>query len=284
VASPRRDWYLANLGIVRYLPLDEMGEEVALSGGEQLASGHIDENISARAELPGAESEAARRLKSELAISSADRVDVPQQTQDKPERVSAVEAQALQKTLKPAATDRQGSVLDVPGQQTSELASELASEEPFECRLGFWQASDRLVVLSAMPPGQRPTAGQITMLTNLLKAIKCLDNSLPPVDLIDWPQTAAIGLQGMARNLQGARDFVSVFLQAKARLQPFTHALLMGELAALVATDSHSVEAGQQFDLHCGAKGIVTRSLHEMEHDPGLKGETWQAIKFLASH
>lgn len=270
MASLRRDWYLANLGIVRYIPVDEICAEVAPLGEEQSADSESVEPISLQPVISRlaqpiesaqpVENESTKHLLAEL---DAPRVVEPPSQQDNPVRSTGAQAQA-----------------DSP--QLVSIADEALQEQPFECRLGFWQASDRLVVLSAMPAGQRPTAGQVTMLTNLLKAIKRLDSSLPPVDLIDWPQTAAIGLQGIARDLRGARDFVSVFLQAKARLQPFTHVLLMGDAAARVATDSNSVEPGQQFDLHCGARGIVTRSLHEMEHNPGLKGETWQAIKFLA--
>ncbi|MCK9563697.1 MAG: hypothetical protein M0R02_13385, partial [Bacteroidales bacterium] len=79
--------------------------------------------------------------------------------------------------------------------------------EPFLCRIGFWQPASRVAVLSAMPPGQRPTPVQITMLTNLLKAIGALGQGLPPVDLIDWPPSSGLGMQGGA-GLAAARDYL----------------------------------------------------------------------------
>lgn len=264
MASLRHDWYLANLGVVRYIPLDQIAALADSSLAEQRHSGSDSSVGSSPQPAAGQPAGMVDNPAPKFSIG----LDMP-----RPSRQSPSEAVAAQRDALPP---------QVLSTQTP-AAQELSPSLPFECRLGFWQASQRLVVLSAMPPGQRPTAAQVAMLTNLLKAIKGLDSALPPVDLIDWPQTAAIGLQGMARDLQGARDFVSVFLHAKAQLQPFSHVLLMGEEAARIATDSNSVECGQQFDLHCGARGIVTRSLHEMEHNPGLKGETWLAIKFLAN-
>jgi hypothetical protein len=149
-------------------------------------------------------------------------------------------------------------------------------EVPFSCRLAFWQPSDDLVVLSTLSPGQRPGEAQLTMLARLLKAIKRLDGNLPAFDLIDWPQTRNAGT-----SLAAAREFMAVFLEAKAFLKPFSHALIMGEVATQLVTEQ-GFNAGNQISLVGKATGIVTYSLEQMEKDPALKAPTWEAIRFLA--
>lgn len=157
--------------------------------------------------------------------------------------------------------------------------AEVHEEPAIQLRLAFWQPSARLVVLSSMPAGMRPGAGQLTMLSRLLKAINALDSALAPFDLIDWPQT-----EGATGSVKDARDFVAVFLEAKAFLQPFAHVLLMGVESALVASTANSPQVGEQLKIPCGAMGIVTHSLYDMDADASLKGPTWEAIKFLAAH
>ncbi|HLS97196.1 MAG TPA: hypothetical protein VK018_00590 [Porticoccaceae bacterium] len=233
----RRDWYLANLGVVRYLPRDALGA----------AQGAPADPAAEAPEAPPA-------------------APAPVQATDHLRAALATPPTTL------------------PAAQTHAAKAPPRAEgaPPFECRLGFWQPRADLVVLCAMPPGQRPAGEQLTMLANLLKAIGRLGDGLPPVDLMDWPQAPHLGLQGVPVDIAGARDFVAVFLAAKRRLQAFDHVLLMGKDAARVAGAGDDPAVGEQLDLPCGARGIVTHSLHGMAQNPALKAETWQAIRFLA--
>jgi hypothetical protein len=242
-----RNWYLANLGIVRYVPREDMAREDA--AGEETATLPADTDhsrtASAGGHLPASDSGQATDL-------------------ERP-RIDLGEAGPLVRQSFPA-----------PAIQEQQPAA-----EAFECRIGFWQPSSRIAVLSAMSPGQRPTPVQVTMLANLLKAIGALGEGLPPVDLIDWPPSPGLGLQGGA-DLHAARDYLGVFLQAKRRLQDFDTLLLMGDIAARACGGNEDLAVGQQLDLALGVRGIVTHSLHAMEQTPALKAETWQAIRFLA--
>ncbi len=231
--TARRDWYLAQLGVVRYVPRD------ALSDSEAEAADPVS---------PQGESAVA-------AIAPLGAVD------GQPPRVDPGQS-AARSTAIPSG-DRE------------------PDPQPFQCRIGFWQPASTVAVLSAMPPGQRPTAGQVTMLSNLLKAIGALGERLPAVDLMDWPPSAGAGLAA-GDGLVAAREFLEIFLQAKRRQQDFDTVLLMGEDAARVCGGDSGIAVGQHLALACGAKGIVTHSLHDMEKHPALKGETWQAIRFLA--
>lgn len=166
-----------------------------------------------------------------------------------------------------------------PAAPTAVEAPAVAPEhsQQVQCRLAFWQPSRELVVLSSLSSGARPTPAQLAMLSRLLKAIGQLEGTLPAFDLIDWPQAP-----GASATLGDAREFLSVFLDAKAFLEPFRYALVMGEVSARLIMPAGALAAGSRAPLACGAEGIVTHSLSEMEQDPSLKAPTWEAIKFLA--
>jgi hypothetical protein len=246
-----RNWYLANLGIVRYVPREDMAREDA--GGEEAPTLPVDADYT-------------RTASADNHLPAADSSQVHKQATDRERpRIDLGEAGPAVRQSPPA-----------PAIQEQQSAA-----EAFQCRIGFWQPSSRIAVLSAMSPGQRPTPVQVTMLANLLKAIGALGEGLPPVDLIDWPPSPGLGLQGGA-DLHAARDYLGVFLQAKRRLQDFDTLLLMGDIVARACGGDEGLAVGQQLDLALGVRGIVTHSLHAMEQTPALKAETWQAIRFLA--
>jgi hypothetical protein len=225
-----RDWYLATLGVVRYLPRQDDGD--------------ISED--ALAAKPGA--------------------DTATETPDTLKTIAPSSSLPVFEAEKPKSHKQEPQ----PGQVGVE------EETVLQFRLGFWQPSPRMVVISTMPPGARPGADQQAMLANLLTAIGQLPAPLPSAELIDWPLA-----RGGDTSLQGAREFLSVFLDAKTKLQPFDTALLMGELSARILANQQIPVAGR-IALDCGANGIVCHSLHDMAANPGLKRETWNAIRHLA--
>ena len=155
-------------------------------------------------------------------------------------------------------------------------AGEAPDSAPQAFRLGFWQPSRDLVVITDMPPGIRVSARQQEMLARLLRAIGQLDGELDAAELIDWPQSPT-----SPGDIAGATEFLGVFMQVKASLQPFRRVLLMGSLAARVVA-ARECSVGDRPQLPWRAEGIVTHSLHEMARDESLKRPTWEAIKDLA--
>lgn len=166
-----------------------------------------------------------------------------------------------------------------PAKKTRDIESpaETESAEAIHFRLAFWQPSDQLVVLSSMPSGVRPGQGQQEMLANLLRAIGHLPQPLPRVELLDWPMSP-----GADASLEGARELLTAFLGVKHRLKPFSRALLMGDTAARLVGSEATPAVGEKVPLSCGAEGVVTHSLYEMDGDKNLKRDTWAAIRFLA--
>ena len=250
-----RDWYLGALGVVQYRPRDELEDTQATAANEVEYS--IAEDIDGRRSDPS-----QHKYTNEHHPGSPTRVSGAFEEQ----RKQANEALAPPKAAKPIR--RQSAT------RTPERAAE--SSDYIQFRLAFWQPSDAVVVFSAMPPRLRPGPAQQTMLTNLLKAIGQLPQPLGSAELIDWPLS-----QGSLATLQGATDLLGAFLDVKMRLKPFQYALLMGEVAARV-TAGAKLAPGDSAALACGAQGIVTHSLHDMENNPALKRDTWSAIKHMA--
>jgi len=192
-------------------------------------------------------------------------------TPEEPSPAAPLQRPRVELPSSPAARTRQ------PGAPVVDAASTPPPDtELVEFRLAFWQPSPPLVVLSAMPPGARPSPRQQDMLARLLKAIDRLDGPLPAAELIDWP--IARGTQG---GLQGARELLATFLEVKMNQKPFAQVLLMGDIAAQVAAGD-SLAVGQRLPLPCAAEAVVTHSLYAMDRDPALKRDTWEAIRFLA--
>lgn len=252
-----RDWYLGALGIVRYVPRtggDSDPQALVESLADEDSSYADGEALSPAVKGTKQDSQAATAALRQVLV------------QDDVSRPAGGVGSASEKSSKAdisSATSEQGITA------TAEDAEEMA---PF--RLAFWQSASSTVVLSALPPGARPSPGQQEMLTNLLKAIDQLPEGLSPPEWIDWPLARQPSI-----SVASAREFVETFLEVKHKLQPFSTVLLMG-CGDLTLDDNK--EKDQQRALRCSATGLVTHSLQAMEQNPALKRETWEAIRHLA--
>jgi len=154
-----RDWYLATMGVVRYVPVrrsaastDVVTAEACMavppSAGAELAPSAD----SARLKWPG-----GRHTGSEPVAPTA----------------------------------------PIEGADASESAQpQPAFVEPL--RLVFWQPGADLAVLDSLAPTQRPQVPELRLLENILKAIKRFSGELPAPEFIDWPpaRSASADLAG----------------------------------------------------------------------------------------
>jgi len=263
-----RDWYLGALGIVRYVPRTGDMEEQQISGNsftENFAESSIEGSLD-RDQVSVAE---AQTLKSDRAAARSEGATAALRQVLKEESASSspVESHGVVDKPKAAAGNQHNAI------EESSLASAQGEEiAPF--RLAFWQSAASVAVLSALPPGARPSPGQQDMLANLLKAIGHLPAPLPQVEWIDWP----LARQPLV-STSSAREFVETFLEVKHKLHDFSTVLLMG---CGHLTLDYAKGIGEPQSLRCSATGLVTHSLQAMEQDPALKRETWEAIRHLA--
>lgn len=154
----------------------------------------------------------------------------------------------------------------------------VAAEELAPVRLACWRPAADLLVLDALPPGQRPERERLTLLANILRAIGRLPGSLPAAEFIDWPS-----LPGGDRSLSGAREALALFLAGRMAREPFAWVLVMGAPAQRWLGGGEQGEAGARIALADGrAQGIPVPGLGDMLAAPQLKAQTWQAIRGLA--
>lgn len=152
-----------------------------------------------------------------------------------------------------------------------------AAEELAPVRLACWHPAADLLVLDALPPGQRPERERLTLLANILRAIDRLPGSLPAAEFIDWPP-----LPGGDRSLSGAREALALFLAGRMAREPFAWVLVMGEPARRWLSGGEHGEGEARISLADGrAQAILLPGLGDMLAAPQLKAQTWQAIRGL---
>lgn len=266
--SELRDWYLNALGVVRYVPRAGNGAEIEAPYKDEDQSWGSSEPASSFES--SVESIAGATPASPAAVKAA--VDATAALRESLQSGSGDSGAATSPRTVNTTEISQGSTRANAEPSPATAALENEDAKPF--RLAFWQPSSALVVLSALPPGARPSQAQQDMLANLLKAIGELGEALPAVEWIDWPLAKQPSISASS-----AREFVETFLDVKHKLQHFSTVLLMG---CGHLTLDHSKGIGKSQTLRCSATGIVTHSLDAMERDPGLKRQTWEAIRHLA--
>lgn len=166
---------------------------------------------------------------------------------------------------------------DLPG--AKDRLTDTHAEQIDSFRLACWQPSDDLLVLNGLLPGSLPLQEESGLLANIMRAIDRLGDELSPPQLIDWPPSATDHT-----DRSGAEEMLSVFVEARVKKQGVLWVLLMGELPAALLLPSKSVYpscVGRMEELPGGARAVVTPSLQELLATPGLKAETWRAIRVM---
>ncbi len=248
-----RNWYLSNLGIVQYIPKDE--DSVALpfhSVAAEASEGTVGEG-------EGVVSQTETKYAKSLAASVLELVGEKTDVQHAPEQ--------------------QDSIIKQAG-----VTSEDTSAPALNFRLACWHPCDDLLVFNQLEPDGKPDQDQNQLLSNILKAIGRLPNRLPVPELLDWPPDNTVG-EGVDHSESGAKDMLSVFLEARIRKHGVLWVLLMGELSSELLSpgnESFTNVLSKTAEISGGAQIIVIRSLQEMLAVPGTKAETWQAIRCLA--
>ena len=262
LTTPWHNWYLGTLGVVRYVARDSVEEDYSEAVDNTAAP--VDTPVQ-----PARQSPVAPNIETPMAT-PATGTGAAEGGRSRIESSLDNGGATAKSASGPAAVAGRISAR----QPDVDSAGE---EEMIQCRLAFWQPSERLVVLSHMPPGIRPSPAHHEMLANLLSAIGQLTPPLAQAEVLDWPLAP-----GTDSTLKGARELLAAFLGVKNQLKPFAKALLMGPVAARLATENDMFEIGDKLVLPCQAQGIVTHSLYEMERDKALKRPTWEAIRGLA--
>jgi len=259
-----RSWYLSNLGIVQYVPKGE--ESVALpfhAPSEEISNEAVD---------------SGGRLETSNSAHRAQVASVLELMGGKEPSLSKGDTQPIEPSEKSEI-------------ENDSIPSEKASDHPaLNFRLACWHPCDDMLVFNQLIPGDQPDQSQKLLLSNILKAMGRLPDGLPAPELFDWPMDNAVG-DSVDHSESGAKDMLSVFLDARIKKYGVLWVLLMGELPSvllspetLLSTENKSYTdlLGHIEEIAGGAQIIVVRSLQEMLEDPLAKAETWQTIRHLA--
>ena len=250
-----RDWYLSTLGIVQYRPWSppvltgrSISEDAA--GSDRVQADHVAE------QEPSSDPSAA---------------DPPTKITPSPQSLRELLGEQSNKNAqKPSGVFTEAKV------QGGETPAPIPAEQ-VSFRLACWRVSDDLMVIDSWPQTEPVDAGAHTLLlSNILRSIQRLPESLPQPEFIDWP---AAGEGGWS----AAQEHLGMFLGGRYQLQPFNWVLLMGDEAHLgVAGGQLTIETSAvRVPLDCGGEAICTHSLSDMLARPACKKEVWANIQFL---
>ncbi|MEH6544698.1 MAG: hypothetical protein V7721_12250 [Porticoccaceae bacterium] len=254
-----RSQYLSALGIVQYRPR----VEGIVGGNEELVE--------------------PASVTVNLAKSDLDKLDLDKSGKSKSDKPNLGRQHLSQLTTE----------LDAPASKVADAGiaaeqGEVPNPSPsaqLAFRLACWQASDQLLVLDSLEPGERPDARRVTLLGNILKAIGQQPDLLPPTEFLDWPLSS-----GADASLDGARISIHTFLQGRMTLSPFRWVLAMGEAAILslapeVLLDNRNTNEsslqGQSFPLFDKVSVLCVPGLAQMLAEPTSKALTWKTLKCL---
>lgn len=248
--------YLQTLGISQYVPRDTVYEEVV------------------------AETAVAKNVAAKSTGHSAPEMDV----QTSPVRQTDVAPVIDKKSIDVAALVN----LDLDSKPASPIKSRVAatkqpvvedapSATAIEIRFSLWQASEQLLVCSAVEGALADTA-EMQLLTNMLNAVGCGISRLPQMELVEWPP-----YPNASGDETEVREFLATLLNARLTNKSVKAVLLLGEGAAnwLLSPDlEHKKESGQVV-LSEQTTALLLPSLSGMIENPQQKAIAWKVLQFL---
>lgn len=254
----RRDWYLAALGVVRYVPrgrVVDQGVDEALPATEGSPGSPASEGRAALRQLLADEAPASQSLTHSAAASrtaSADAEPPPVPASGLP---SSVETDPAPPPGKP-----------VPEQSADEIA----------VRLAVWQPTSDLLFFDSMQPGEQPSIQMARLVTNIVAALGRRADSAPMPQLIDWPPARS----RVVGDLAAARTMVAAFCDARLSAGAVQLVVMLGSDAVrLLQPDEDpgeevAIRATRWRDLDT----VIVPPLSSLLGDPSAKRRVWQAL------
>jgi hypothetical protein len=255
--------YLKSLGIVQYVPREWAVAASESSEREQIGS-------ESRTKAPGQRVEVSAQTASRSAaeaFSAAMTAAMPasKTTQDK--HVAAL-VSLTELSARPAGAKK------VPVRPVAAV-EEFA--QAIEVKFSLWQISPELLVCT-MVEGALADRDEMQLLRNLLNAIGCGFNSLPSLELVEWPPYPKA--QGDEAEV---REFLSSLLHARFNRQPVKSMLVLGEQAARWLLEPAALDHIDNGRVAFSAQtvAITLPSLKQMIEVPQLKSDAWQILQPL---
>lgn len=273
----RQNWYLAALGVVRYVlrgsvtaveaelaPPAEPIVNKAASASEaraalRLVIDEVEPVARAPLDVPNATGSGPQ------SITTWNRTLVKPSAGKKPSVDREPSASAKLSANKPPSAAEQPSVRDKP-----------APAEDLELRIAVWQPTPDLLFFDSLTPGEQPSAAMARLVANMAAALGRVTEAIEPPQLIDWPSNRGRAGGG----LEDARAMVSAFCDARLDASAVQLMLIMGQDAArlLLPEEPDFAATLAQPRSWRDRDTVVTESLAELLGDSAAKRRVWQAL------
>lgn len=287
----RRDWYLATLGVVRYVA---RGSEVDQGVEEALATPPVaggrsgSEGRAALHQLLAAEATGSPALTSATAASRAAPAETESAATDAPDPGSSVAgAFAAEAETPPVPSSGLPSHVEPGAKHGKEHGNEkpgdeLLAADEIEVRLAVWQPAPDLLFFDSMQPGEQPSIQMARLVTNIVAALGRQADGAPVPQLIDWPPARS----RVASDLEAARTMVSAFCDARLSGGTVQLAVIMGGDAVRLlqpeegVLEEDSIRACRWRDLDT----VIAPPLSDLLGNPSAKRRLWQALMPFVRH
>lgn len=265
----RQDWYLATLGVVRYVPRGSVVvvEAEPVPAMAPAADAHAHTKLSP----PVSEGRAAlRQLVEEVPTPSASVATA------KPAMATSESVIIPEPAIAPPVAD------GVAPQPSRDRKQAQAKVEEIEFRLAVWQPAPDLLFFDSLAPGDPPSAAMARLVANMAAALGRPTDGVGTPQLIDWPPSGGRSSGG----LEAARAMASAFCDARLPAGPIRLALIMGRDAArlLLPGDVDFPVALAHTRGWRDLDAVVTESLTDLLGDVASKRRVWRAIAPFVHH
>jgi DNA polymerase III psi subunit len=289
MSQARRNLYLQQLGIVQYVGKDlpvlpglsaqpkasltsvsspevEGSEIIRTAPGIVEGSGSLsaEGSLSAKGSLLAEGSSSAEGSAPE---SMFDRVN------------TAIREKSMAELVNIGLDDKQAKPIAVKGAAAAKMADSVAEPEvDIQVRFALWQASDDLLVCSAVEDSL-PDPEQILLLGNILQVMGQATGPLPQMELVEWPP-----YPNMAGGESDVREFLATLIQARVDSRGAKIIMLMGDdpVKWLLSEQQKAGVTNGQVDAFGQVTALLLPSLKMMIDQPGCKRDAWQTIRFLS--
>lgn len=275
MSQARRNLYLQQLGIVQYVGKD-LPVLPGLSAQPKASLTSVSSPEVEGSEIirtaPGIVEGSLSAEGSSLAEGSA-----PESMFDRVN--TAIREKSMAELVNIGLDDKQAKPIAVKGAAAAKMADSVAEPEvDIQVRFALWQASDDLLVCSAVEDSL-PDPEQILLLGNILQVMGQATGPLPQMELVEWPP-----YPNMAGGESDVREFLATLIQARVDSRGAKIIMLMGDdpVKWLLSEQQKAAVTNGQVDVFGQVTALLLPSLKMMIDQPGCKRDAWQTIRFLS--
>ncbi len=275
MSQARRNLYLQQLGIVQYVGKD-LPVLPGLSAQPKASLTSVSSPEVEGSEIirtaPGIVEGSLSAEGSSLAEGSA-----PESMFDRVN--TAIREKSMAELVNIGLDDKPAKPIAVKGAAAAKMADSVAEPEvDIQVRFALWQASDDLLVCSAVEDSL-PDPEQILLLGNILQVMGQATGPLPQMELVEWPP-----YPNMAGGESDVREFLATLIQARVDSRGAKIIMLMGDAPVkwLLSEQQKAAVTNGQVDVFGKVTALLLPSLKMLIDQPGCKRDAWQTIRFLS--